>query len=119
MKPRVVLLIGAALLFACCALGVFAQETSTIMVKKADQNTGVVVVDIVRSGKAYELQCNAGVPGCAVLKAGKYRMVELPKNRGMYDCKCVEIYPAVAEGEEPGQTDKLGDYCLVDSKPGS
>jgi len=75
-------------------------------------NNGVVIRDVLNAGKAYELQCNQAEPGCTTLKNGKYQMVELPKNFGMYECRDVEIYP---ESEVTSDKDKkLGEYCLVE-----
>lgn len=48
--------------------------------------------------------------GCAALKNGRYQMVELPANFGMYDCKDVEIYPEFAVA--PLRDKKLGEFCL-------
>jgi hypothetical protein len=36
-------------------------------------------------------------------------MVRLPKNRGMYDCQNVDLYPRTAD---PENEEKLGEYCL-------
>ena len=46
------------------------------------------------------------------LKAGKYQMVELPSNSGMYDCRDVQVFPN-AEGASEKEN-KLGEYCLMD-----
>lgn len=112
MKAKVIC--GFAFVLLCSVAP--AQESSTIAVKKAELNTGVVIVDISKAGRVYELQCNAGVPGCVALKPGKYQMLELPKNRGMYDCKDVEVYPETTTNPEPNGSDKIGEYCMVESK---
>ncbi len=86
-----------------------AQEKSYITVERNKLNNGVVVVDILKADRAFTLQCNQGAPGCVALNNGRYQMVELPKNFGMYECKDVEVYPA--EGVSPEK--KLGEYCLT------
>lgn len=80
------------------------------MVKNSETNSGVVTLQISKESKEFELTCNDGLPGCTVLKKGTYRMLELPKNRGMYDCKNVRVYAESAAGPED---EKLGEYCLV------
>jgi hypothetical protein len=87
-----------------------AQEKTAITVKGTELNNGVVIVDLVKAGKGYELQCNQGAPSCTPLKGGKYLMVELPSNAGMYDCKDVEVYPDPATS--PDADKKIGEYCL-------
>ncbi|MFY9673414.1 MAG: hypothetical protein WB817_13305 [Terriglobales bacterium] len=88
-----------------------AQTKSVITVKGSELNNGVVLVDVVKDGKTFELSCNHGASGCATLKSGKYELVELPPNHGMYDCHDVEVYGDPA-GLEPGK--KLGEYCLAE-----
>jgi hypothetical protein len=108
---------GAMLFLVTCfllfgATKVLTQEkTSAISVKGTELNNGVVIVSVVKDGKEYELQCNEGSASCAQLKSGKYQMVELPKNMGMYDCHDVQIF---AEGANPGGGKKIGEYCLTD-----
>jgi hypothetical protein len=75
-------------------------------------NNGVVILDILKAGKAYQLQCNQSMADCTSLKNGKYQMVELPKNFGMYECQDVEVYPESAVTLDKDQ--KLGEYCLVE-----
>jgi hypothetical protein len=91
-----------------------AQEKSYITVEESNLNNGVVVVDILKAGKAYGLQCNQGAPGCEALKHGKYQMVELPQNFGMYECqgKDVEVYTE----EDNSRQNKLGEYCLIEKQ---
>jgi hypothetical protein len=88
-----------------------AQEKTAITVKGAELNNGVVIVDVLKAGKGFELQCNQGASSCTQLKSGKYQMVELPTNSGMYDCKDVQIYPDPSTN--PGADQKIGEYCLV------
>jgi hypothetical protein len=87
------------------------QEKTSIAVKGTELNNGVVIVDLVRAGKSYELQCNQGAPSCTPLKSGKYQMVELPSNSGMYDCKDVEVFADPAT--DPNAEKKIGEYCLT------
>src|ERR1700690_161782 len=111
MKKAVLfLLLVIFLLFGKVAI--LAQTKSTITVKGSELSNGVVFVDVVKEGKTYELQCNQGVSSCALLKNGKYQLVELPPNHGMYECRDVEVYADHAPGAEP--TKKLGEYCLTE-----
>ena len=110
MKKGIVFFILLALFLFFGGVGVSAQEKSYITVKGRDLNNGVVIVDVVRDGKAYRLMCNENMPGCSALKNGRYQMVELPKNFGMYECKDVEIYPEFALNPEKDK--KLGEFCL-------
>ncbi|MGH9641561.1 MAG: hypothetical protein ACRD3Q_03980 [Terriglobales bacterium] len=89
-----------------------AQTTSTVTVKGSELNNGVILVDIVKDGKTYELSCNQGATSCVSLKSGKYQLIELPPNRGMYECRDVEVYADAGPGQEP--TKKLGEYCLAE-----
>ena len=110
MKREIVLFLLLALFLLLCPVEVSAQNKSNITVITYELNNGVVVMDILKEGKRYELQCNDGLSGCAHLKSGKYVMVELPKNRGMYECKNVEIYrDSVVDVQT---SEKLGNYCL-------
>ena len=45
---------------------------------------------------------------------GKYQMVELPQNFGMYECKVkdVEVYTE----EDKSLQNKLGEYCLIEKQ---
>ena len=88
------------------------NNRAVITVKGNELNNGVVILDIVKAGKGYELQCNQGASGCTALKSGKYEIVELPKNFGMYDCKVIEVYPEFAV--DPVKDRKLGEYCLIE-----
>jgi hypothetical protein len=97
-----------ALLFA----PVLAQDKTQVKVKGSEVVTGVVIVDLVKDGRALELQCNQGAAACAVLKSGTYILLELPKNYGMYDCKNAEIYPS--EKNDPQPSDRIGAYCLIE-----
>ncbi|MBZ5719004.1 MAG: hypothetical protein LAO03_01345 [Acidobacteriia bacterium] len=92
------------------AVVVLAQEKTSLVVKDTSINTGVVIVTAETGGKAVELQCNQNASGCTPLKSGKYLMVVLPKNWGMYDCKNVDVYQETAN---PDTDQKLGEYCLI------
>ena len=109
-KAILFLLLVIFLLFGKVA--VLAQTTSTITVKGSELNNGVVTVEVVKEGKTYQLLCNKGMPSCASLKSGKYQLVELPANHGMYDCRDVEVYADSVPGTE--LTEKLGEYCLTE-----
>ncbi len=91
------------------ALSAFAQEKSQIKVKMSAVVTGVVIVQISKDGKPFELQCNEGASFCKPLNAGTYTMVELPEHYGLYDCKNVQVYPNGSENP----SDRLGEYCLL------
>jgi len=110
MKNRVVLFILPALFLLFGTVDAWAQEKSYITVKGSEQNNGVVMMDVLRESKAYRLTCNQGMPGCATLKNGRYQMVELPKNFGMYECKDVELYAESAFN--PSKDRRIGEFCL-------
>jgi hypothetical protein len=86
-----------------------AQEKGTVTVKDGVSSNGAVSLEAVLSGKKVELQCNLGNSECKLLKPGEYVVVVLPPNRGMYDCKNLDLYP---NGAEPAADNKLGEYCL-------
>ena len=92
------------------AVAVLAQDKATLTVKDSSTYTGVVIVNAETGGKLVELQCNQSASGCTLLKPGKYTMVALPKNWGMYDCKNVDVYQETAN---PDTDQKLGEYCLI------
>ena len=92
------------------AVQVWAQEKSKITVKSTEKNNGVVFVTIKDGAKTIDLNCNEGFPNCSSPKAGDYWMVRLPKNRGVYECQNVELYPGDVEDTEGAQ--KVGSYCL-------
>ena len=101
------------ILFALLAAQMPSGDRSQITVKRTDLNNGVVIVTALEGKKSLELQCNNGVPSCIALTPGDYTMVRLPKNRGMYDCANVEIYP---KSGDPETATKVGAYCLTDQK---
>jgi hypothetical protein len=112
MKMRIGFFIVLAVCLLSAAATVAAQEKSAITVKGSEMSNGVVIVDVVKGAKSYELQCNQGAPGCASLKSGKYEMIELPSNTGMYDCHDVQVF-----SESGGTTEadkKVGEYCLIE-----
>jgi hypothetical protein len=104
-KPLILLVILMAVI-------VLAQsEPTTIVVKEATVATGgVLIVTADQAGKPIELQCTQSMSACVSLKNGKYVMVQLPKNHGMYDCQNVDIY---ADGANPATAQKIGQYCLT------
>ncbi len=112
MRTRIALCLLTVLLVLGGAVKALAQEKTVVMVKGTILSNGVVVVDVVKGGKGYDLECNQGAPSCTQLKSGKYQLVELASNTGMYDCKDVQVFP---EGADTGDSDKkLGEYCLND-----
>jgi hypothetical protein len=86
------------------------EKPSPIMVKEATTTTGVVIVTADMAGKSVQLQCTASMPDCAALKNGKYVIVLLPKNHGMYDCQNVDVY---APDANPATDQRIGEYCLT------
>ncbi|MFZ1918143.1 MAG: hypothetical protein WAU58_11255 [Terriglobales bacterium] len=110
MRTRVALYLLMAVLVFAGATKALAQEKSAITVKGSSINNGVVIVDVMKGGKGYDLECNQGTLSCVQLKGGKYLMLELPANTGMYECKDVQVF---AEGADTEDSDnKLGEYCL-------
>ncbi len=121
MKKR-----GMTLLSFFLLLGVvpsLAQGKNYITVKGGDLNSRVVILDVQLAGRDYQLRCNQGAPACTLLKNGRYQMVELPKNFGMYECRDVEVYtesvsPSDAakpdKPDRPNKDDRLGEYCLIE-----
>ena len=117
MKKAMVLFSLLTLFCVLCTRQVCAQEKSNITVRGSELNSGVVIIDVLKASKAYQLQCNEGASGCTNLKNGNYIMVELPKNFGMYECRDVEVYPqsgATSDTALPDKDKKLGEYCLVE-----
>jgi hypothetical protein len=87
-----------------------AQQGTQIKVKGSDVITGVVIVDILKDGKPFELHCNQGPSNCKTLKGGTYWMVQLLPNFGMYDCQNVEVYRL--DNDTPS-SEPIGEYCLI------
>jgi hypothetical protein len=117
MKKTIVLFFLLALFRGFGAVQISAQEKSYITVRGSELNNGVLILDVLKGSKAYQLQCNQGEPGCTNLKNGNYLMLELPKNFGMYECRDVEVYPesmATPDTNPPEKNEKLGEYCLVE-----
>ena len=113
MKKTLSLLVVLSVIsLTLAALSAFAQERTQIKVKGSEVVTGVVIVDILKDGKLYELQCNQGAYSCSTLKNGTYWMVELPEHFGLYDCKNVEVYRI--ENGNPSRSGRIGEYCLIE-----
>jgi len=110
MKKGAILLSSLAFVLFLVAAQLSAQEKSYVTVRGNALNNGVVIVDVLKDGKAYRLTCNEGMLACSSIKVGKYQMVELPKNFGMYECKNVEVYPELPAN--PEKEARLGAYCL-------
>ena len=110
-----------ASLIVLSGIAVSAQEKIPITVKSSEVNNGVVILEVMKGGKSVELQCNQGAPNCNALKAGKYQLVELGPNSGLYECKDVQIFadsPTAATADanqKPGEAmQKIGEYCLTE-----
>jgi len=103
---------GIVLLALLMAAQSFALDKSLITVKDSTVGNGVVIVSIRESGKGYELQCNQTAPNCNVPRPGDYWMVRLPKNRGLYDCSDVDLYPQSTNPDE--NTQVFGEYCITE-----
>ena len=94
-----------------------AQDKTTVTVKSAELNNGVVIVTAIQPAMAdqtkssLELHCNKGAPFCKGPEPGTYIMVRLPKNWGMYDCVNVDLYPTSAI---PASDEKIGEFCLIE-----
>jgi hypothetical protein len=88
---------------------VVAQDKAPVTVKSSTLSNHAILVNLSENGKQLELQCNEDQSFCIALKPGPYQMVRLPKNRGVYDCKCVDVYSATAD---PEKDEKLGEYCV-------
>ncbi len=110
----VALLLLTAVILSSYALAApvgFGEEKSQVTVKSSTTTSnGVVIITAAERKQVIELQCNEGASGCTVLKAGRFAMVRLPRNRGMYDCANVELYQ-VKSGSE--SEEKVGQYCLT------
>jgi hypothetical protein len=115
---KIILLVVAALvlvlLFSPIAPSAQEQtEPQKITVKSKEVNNGVVILTVQEGKNSLGLQCNKEFGGCVALDAGDYLMVRLPKNRGMYDCANTEVFRKAPNAE---LGDKIGQYCLVQSK---
>jgi len=113
MKKETCLFLLTAL-FLSFSVEASAQKKSYITVQGSELNNGVLILSIDKAAKSYRLQCNLGASGCTSLKNGKYLIVELPENFGMYECKCVEVYPESAVDPQREKDKKIGEYCLVE-----
>lgn len=113
MRNVIVLFLLFATFFLLGAVALAEDDTpaSLITVKNSEKNSGVITLQVVKDSKTIELQCNDGMPSCSDLKKGNYKMVELPKNHGIYDCKNVRVYAESAVGSDDDE--KLGEYCLI------
>ncbi len=113
MKRGIALLLLLAFFALISAVRASSQEKSAITVRGSELNSGVVILDVLRGDKPCKLQCNQGAPDCTALTNGKYQMVKLPKNFGMYECTDVEVYPDTADHAVSADK-KLGEYCLIE-----
>jgi hypothetical protein len=116
MKKTVILCLAIVMLALCAPVAMSAQDepaNEKITVKSKEVNNGVVILGVQGVKNSFELQCNKGATGCALLDPGEYVMVRLGRNRGLYDCENAEVYRKSAEAQ-PG--DKIGQYCLIATK---
>jgi hypothetical protein len=101
-----VLMLGAA-------IAGMAQDKSVITVKNSTVTGDVVIVTIQAAGEAHDLQCSKSVLFCKAPSPGKYVMLRLPKNRGIYDCpNVVDLYRESDDTEQ--DNNKLGEYCMLE-----
>lgn len=116
MKQVSFLFFALFLFVFLAAMPICAQEqpeSRTVTIRSSEINSGVVIL-AARDGKnSFDLHCNQGMTGCAVLQPGNYLMLRLPKNRGMYQCVNVELYRNTSS---PELGEKIGQYCLVEEK---
>ncbi|MFY9644445.1 MAG: hypothetical protein WAK29_04655 [Terriglobales bacterium] len=113
MKRTIFLLVMLLAGFVLCAADqTFAQEGTPVKVKvkSSEVVTGVVIIHVQKDDGSIDLQCNQGAGTCKTLPSGSYLMIVLPENRGMYDCKNVEMYRG--DQEKPDAARKVGDYCM-------
>jgi len=116
MKKMLVVSMAIIMLGLFIPVALSAQEenaTEKITIKNKEVNNGVVILSVRGEKSPFELQCNKGASGCAVLDTGEYTMVRLPKNRGLYDCANAEVY---RKAEDVQSGNKIGQYCLVETK---
>ena len=102
------------LLFSFGSVEGAAQEKSNITVDGSKRTNGAVLLDISRAGKSYMLQCVEGASGCTALNNGRYQMVELPPNFGMYECKDKDV--VVYAEDDTARQKRLGEYCLIEKQ---
>lgn len=111
---KVIILFGLFGLLA--AMQAMAQDKSIITVKSGEVDNGVIILTVHQTAtpqvaESFALHCNKGMTSCKLLEPGTYVMVRLPKNWGMYDCACVDLYATTAD---PASSQKLGEYCLIE-----
>ena len=105
-----IIFLSALVLVGALAFAADEEATSAITVKGSQKSSGVITIQISKDSKNFELNCNQTMPSCVDLKKGTYRMLELPKNHGMYDCKDVRVFAESAASTDDDA--KLGEYCL-------
>jgi len=74
---------------------VLAQEKTPITVKDTSVATGVIILSVDLNGKSVDLQSTGSMPARTQLKTGRYMLVHLPRNHGLYDCQNVDVYPTI------------------------
>jgi hypothetical protein len=108
MKRHILLLLALIVLGAIAV----AEEKTPITVNKSAVNNGVVIVNALNGKDNIELQCNKEQTSCQLPPPGQYLMARLPKNWGVYDCQCVDLYRY--NSDPSADTEKLGEYCLME-----
>lgn len=111
MRNALIFLFLSFILVGAMALAADESSTSAITVKASAKSSGVVTLLITKDAKSFQLSCNETMPSCVDLKKGNYRMLELPKNHGMYDCQDVRVFAESATSTDDDS--KLGEYCLA------
>ncbi len=101
------LLLALSFLAASAA---YAQERSVITVKNSTVSGDAIIVTVQIEGETHDLQCSKSVLLCKAPEPGKYVMVRLPKNRGIYECANVDLY---RESDDNEPATKVGQYCLL------
>jgi len=107
---RAVSLAALIVFILCLTARSAAQVKSEVTVTRSETTSnGVVFVYAKQAENSIELQCNAGMVHCNRLQAGTYVMIEMPKNRGIYDCADVRLY---RNAEDVDAGNQAGEYCL-------
>jgi hypothetical protein len=115
MKKTVILCVAMVILVLCTPVAMSAQDETAsekITIKSKEVNNGVVILGVQGLKNSFELQCNKGAAGCTLLDPGEYVMARLGRNRGLYDCENAEVYKKSVEAQP---TDRIGQYCLIET----
>jgi len=110
MNARAISLMALIICVLCLTARPVAQAKSQVTVTRSETTSNGVVIVYGKQGEtSIELQCNAGMLYCTRLPEGSYVMIELPKNRGVYDCADVRLYK---HAEDVDAGNHIGEYCL-------